>query len=254
MPKTPRMHIPRPPNLHVDSDTDKYSLISSEPNHNSPPGPSFPRPSTSSFKPFAKSPSTMRNKARLHLALYALPRYPETYHYALLTRPKDIAATLALSGVLTATKYHVKTTIRTNADGAVSNPYVYESYHIHDLTHEQPLLLASIVVGKISVSQDRVGEILRRVPILNDAGGGGSGSIGRGAKFNDVEWARLAFEALKQAGALTDDGLGWEKAFEGSMNYMRRKQAEGRWQSGWKGGNPEVVATFDMMTGKDVLF
>ena len=80
------------------------------------------------------------------------------------------------------------------------------------------------------------------------------GNIGRGAKFNDVEWTRLAFEALKQAGVLADDGLGWEKVFEGSMNYMRRKQAEGRWESGWKGGNPEAVATFDMMTGRDVLF
>ena len=215
----------------------------------------------------------MRNKARLHLALYALPHSHNTndnndlaettYHYALLVRPKDVAATLALSGVLTATKYHVKTTIRTNADGAVSNPYIYETYHIHDLSSEQPLLLASIVVGKVFLSPDRIADILRRVPVSSsprsvdesDGGGGGGIKQSRGAtKFNDVEWVRLALEALKQAGALADDGLGWEKVFEGSMNYMRRKQKEGRWGSKWKGGNPGAVPTFDLLTGRDVLF
>ena len=90
------------------------------------------------------------------------------------------------------------------------------------------------------------------MPILNtdDTGGG----VGRGAKFNDVEWTRLAFEALIHAGALADDGLGWERVFEGSLEYMRRKQVEGRWESGWKGGNPDAVATYDLMMRKDVLF
>ena len=216
MPKTSRMHIPRPSDL---DNTDKYSLISSsDPSSNtiSQPGPSFPRPSTSSFNLFMKSPA-MRNKARLHLALYALPQHPDTFHYALLVRPKDIAATLALSGPLTATKYHVRTTIHTNAHGAVSNPYFYESYYIHDLAEEQPLLLATLVVGKLSVSQDRVGEIVRRVPILNNDDAGGAGGRGAG-KFNDVEWVRLAFQALIQAGALADDGLGWDKVFEGSLD------------------------------------
>lgn len=238
MPTKPRMHIPRSSN----PDTDKYSLISDP---KSGTGTGFAR-SSSSFKAFI-SPA-MRNKARLHLALYALPKYPDTYHYALLLRPKDIAATLALSGVLTASKYHVKTTIRTNADGLVSHPWIYETYNIHDLADE-PLLLASMVIGKVSVSQDRVGEILSRVPIYHD-----DGSSGRGAKFNDMEWARLAIEALRQADAVSDDGLSWEAIFEKSLDYMRRKQAEGRWQAGWKGGNPDAVATFDLLTGKDVLF
>ena len=238
MPNKLRMHIPR----STDPEIDKYSLIS-EPKSRT--GPGFSR-SSSSFKAF-KSPA-MRNKARLHLALYALPKYPDTYHYALLLRPKDIAATLALSGILTASKYHVKTTIRTNSDGVVSHPWIYETCHIPDLADE-PLLLASIVVGKISVSQDRIGEILSRVPIYHD-----DGSSGRGVKFNDMEWVRLAIEALRQADAVSDDGLTWEAIFEESLNYMRRKQAEGRWEVGWKGGNPEAVATFDLLTGKDVLF
>ena len=191
----------------------------------------------------------MRNKARLHLALYAIPKYPHTYHYALLVRAKDIAATTALSGCLTATKYHVKTTIRTNADGVVSKPWIYESYHIHDLADE-PLLLASIVIGKTSVSNDRVAELLNRVPVYQDDASSGA----RGAKFNDVEWVRLAVEALRKGDALSDDGLAWEAVFEGSLDYMRRKQAEGRWEVGWKGGNVDAVPTFDMLTGKDVLF
>ena len=190
----------------------------------------------------------MRNKARLHIALYAIPEYPETYHYALLVRPKDIAATSALSGLLTATKAHVRSTIRTNPDGVVSNPLVYEAYHIHDLADE-PLLLASIAVAKMTVSQDRAGEILRRVPIYQD-----DGSSGKGAKFNDIEWVRLAIEMLRQADAVSDDGITWKTMFEESQNYMRRKQAEGRWEVGWKGGDPEAVATFDLLTGKDVLF
>lgn len=241
MPNKPRIHIPRSSN----PDTDKYSLISDTKPHI---GTAFSHSSSSSsFKAF-KSPA-MRNKARLHLALYALPKYPDTYHYALLVRPKDIAATLALSGVLTASKYHVKTTIRTDADGIVSHPWIYESYHIHDLTDE-PLLLASLVIGKISVSQDRIADILSRVPIHQDDGSSGA----RGAKFNDTEWVRLAIEALRQTDVVSDDGLTWKGMLEESLNYMRRKQAEGRWEVGWKGGNPEAVATFDMLTGKDVLF
>ena len=99
------------------------------------------------------------------------------------------------------------------------------------------------------MSLGRIDEILRNVPIYKD-----DDSSGNGAKFNDVEWVRLAIEALRQAGAVSDDGLTWEAVFEQSLNYMRRKQAEGRWEVGWKGGNPETVATFDLLTGRDILF
>ena len=239
-----RIHVPR--STHPDADN--FSLLS----HTKPrvgAGVRVPHSSSASSSSFnVFKSSTMRNKARLHLALYALPKYPDTYHYALLVRPKDIAATSALSGVLTATKYHVKSTIRTNADGVVSHPCIYETYHIHDLADE-PLILASIVIGKVSVSHDRIGEIMRSAPIYQD-----DDSSGQGAKFNDVEWVRLAIEELRQTGAVSDDGLPWETVFERSMNYMRRKQADGRWEAGWKGGDPKAVATFDLMTGKDVLF
>ena len=33
---------------------------------------------------------------------------------------------------------------------------------------------------------------------------------------------------------------------------MRRKKQEGRWEAGWK-GRPEDVATFDMLTGEEVV-
>lgn len=88
------------------------------------------------------------------------------------------------------------------------------------------------------------------MPIYRDDGSSGA----KGAKFNDVEWARLAVETLRQAGAVSDEGLAWDRIFEESLNYMRRKQAEGRWEVGWKGGNAEAVPTFDLLTGKDVLF
>lgn len=54
--------------------------------------------------------------------------------------------------------------------------------------------------------------------------------------------------------AVKDDGWEWERVFETSLDYMRRKRAEGRWEVGWKGGNGEAVATFDLLTGRDVLF
>lgn len=102
----------------------------------------------------------------------------------------------------------------------------------------------------MSVSNDRVAELLSRVPIYQDDASSGA----RGAKFNDVEWVRLAIEALRKADALSDDGLTWEAVFEGSLDYMRRKQAEGRWEVGWKGGSEDAVATFDLLTGKDIIF
>ena len=82
----------------------------------------------------------------------------------------------------------------------------------------------------------------------------GDGGEDVGHKFSDVEWVRAGIEALRAADAVKGDGLGWEAVFERSLDYMQRKRAEGRWEVGWKGGNPEAVATYDLLTGRDVLF
>lgn len=88
------------------------------------------------------------------------------------------------------------------------------------------------------------------MPVLGDDANEGA----RGAKFNDVEWVRLAVETLRREGALSDEGLTWEDILKGSLNYMRRKEAEGRFEVGWKGGSVDAVPTFDLLTDKDVLF
>lgn len=192
--------------------------------------------------------AAMRNKARLHLALYARPNYPDTYHYALLVRPKDIAATIALSAELTANKYHVKNTLRINADGIVSQPWIYETTYIPDLAGE-PRLLATLVIGKVLVPIEDVGHITQNVPVYQV-----DDPSGRGEKFNCVEWVRLAIEELRWKDAISDNGLAWEIIHEELLNFMRRKKRDRRWEVGWKGGVPEAVATFDLLTGKDLVF
>src|ERR1700712_1360638 len=85
----------------------------------------------------------MRNKPRIQLALYARPRYPGTYHYALFVTPKIIKAG-ELRG---AQKHHVKNTLQ-NIDGEVSQPWRYECLEIPAINLESRLLVY-VTLGKI---------------------------------------------------------------------------------------------------------
>ena len=180
----------------------------------------------------------MRNKPRLHLALYTRPKSPDTYHYALLLRPKSSNAPAAL-------KFHVYNKLP-KGDDIISQPWLYETTDIPDISLE-PRLLACIVIEKILVPLQRVNQILREVPIhqVEEPGGG--------LDFDCVKWIRLAILALRRADAVSNNGFTWDGIREEALRYMRRKKQERRWEAGWKGGRPGDVATFDMLTGEEVV-
>ena len=181
----------------------------------------------------------MRNKPRLHLALYTRPKYPDTYHYALLIRPKPSNAPAAL-------KFHVHNKLQ-KADDIISQPWLYETTDIPDISLE-PRLLACIAIEKILVPLGRVNQILREVPIhpVEEPGG-------RGLDFDCVKWIQRAILALRRADAVSNNGFTWDGIREEALGYMRRKKQERRWEAGWKGGRQEDVATFDMLTGEEVV-
>ncbi|KAL9138734.1 MAG: hypothetical protein Q9175_000089 [Cornicularia normoerica] len=181
----------------------------------------------------------MRNKPRLHLALYARPKYPDTYHYALLLRPKSSNAPAAL-------KFHVHNKLQ-KTDDIVSQPWLYETIDIPDISLE-PRLLACMVIEKILVPLGRINQILRDVTIhqVDDPSG-------QGKAFDCVKWVQLAIPALRRADAVSNNGFTWDGIREEALRYMRRKRQERRWEVGWKGGRQEDVATFDMLTGEEVV-
>lgn len=181
----------------------------------------------------------MRNKPRLHLALYARPKYPDTYHYTLLIPPKPSNAPAAL-------KFHVHNKLQ-KTDDIISQPWLYETIDIPDISLE-PRLLACIAIEKILVPLGRVNQILREVPIyqFDDPSGQGKG-------FDCLKWIQLAIPALRRADAVSNNGFTWDGIREEALRYMRRKKQEKRWEVGWKGGRQEDVATFDMLTGEEIV-
>lgn len=188
------------------------------------------------------SPTTdnnMRNKPRLHLALYARPKHPDTYHYALLIRPKPSNAPAAL-------KFHVHNKLQ-KTDDLISQPWLYETIDIPDVSLE-PRLLACIAIEKILVPLGLINQILREVPIQQT-----DDPSGQGKAFDCVKWLQLAIPALRRADAVSNNGFTWDGIREEALRYMRRKKQEKRWEVGWKGGRQEDVATFDMLTGEEVV-
>ena len=181
----------------------------------------------------------MRNKPRLHLALYARPNHPDTYQYALLVRPKPSNAPAAL-------KFHVHNKLQ-KADDIISLPCLYENIDIPSISLE-PRLLACIAVEKILSPLGRVNQILREVPIHQVDGPGGHGQ-----DFDSAKWVQLAIQALRRADAVSNNGFTWDGIREEALRYMRRKKQERRWEVGWKGGRQEDVATLDMLTGEEIV-
>ncbi len=177
----------------------------------------------------------MRNKPRLHLAIYARPKHPDTYQYALLIRPKPSNAPAAL-------KFHVHNKLL-KTDDIKSQPWLYETIDIPDVSLE-PRLLACIAIEKILVPLGRVNQILREVPI---------DQVDDGQGFDGVKWVQLSITALRRADAVSNNGFTWDGIREEALRYMRRKKQERRWEVGWKGGRQEDVATFDMLTGEEVV-
>lgn len=181
----------------------------------------------------------MRNKPRLHLAIYARPKYPDTYNYALFIRPKPTNAPSAL-------KFHVHNNLQ-KTDDIISQPWLFETIDIPNIALE-PRLLACIVVEKILVPLERVHQILRGVPTHH-----ADDPSGQDKAYDCVKWIQLAISALRRANAVSNNGFSWDGIREEALRFMRRKKHEKRWETGWKGGRQEDVATFDMLTGDEVI-
>lgn len=94
----------------------------------------------------------------------------------------------------------------------------------------------------------RINQILREVPIhqYGDPSGRGNG-------FDCGKWAQLAISKLRRADAVSNNGFTWDGIREEALRYMRWKNQEKRWEVGWKGGRQEDVATFDMLTGEEII-
>ena len=94
----------------------------------------------------------------------------------------------------------------------------------------------------------RVNQILREVPIPQV-----DNSSELGQDSDCAEWVQLAILALRRADAVSNNGFTWDGIREEAFRYMRRKKQERRWEVGWKGGRQEDVATFDMLTGEEIV-
>ncbi|KAF1959320.1 hypothetical protein CC80DRAFT_533484 [Byssothecium circinans] len=180
-----------------------------------------------------------RNKPRLQLALYARPKHPGSYHYALFISPKSTKQQQANS----ATKHHVKNTLQ-NISGELAQPWRYERLAISDVQLEQRLLVR-IVVAKVT-SPDALDRILETVPVyqVDDP------DQAKAQSFSCSRWVRAALEELGRQGAVAALGE-WEEIHKKAVEYVERKKEVGRWSAGWKG---EVgVPMLDLLDGREVV-
>jgi hypothetical protein len=180
-----------------------------------------------------------RNKPRLQLALYARPKHPGTYHYALFVSPKF---TKPLEG-RTATKHHAKNTLQ-NISGELSQPWRYERIAIPDVRLE-PRLLVRVVIAKI-VSVDALERTFEALPMyqIDDL------DQVKAQSFNCLTWVEAALEVLRQKGVLA--GLGdWEWIQKRSLEYVEGKIALGRWGANWPGETE--VPVLDLLDGREIV-
>src|SRR4051812_47547491 len=143
-----------------------------------------------------------RNKSRLQLALYARPKHPGTYHYALFISPKSTKQQPTLS----ATKYHVKNTLQ-NISGEVTQPWRYERVAISDVRSEHRLLVR-VIIAKV-ISPNALERILNEVPVyqIDDP------DQAKAQSFTCLTWVQAALRELRKSGVVT--GLKeWEEIQE----------------------------------------
>jgi hypothetical protein len=179
------------------------------------------------------------NKARLHLAFYARPKFPETYHFALLVCPKD--SEKAILEAIPVSKYHVKNTLR-NIDGSLSQPWVPDFSLVVPTT--DPRLLSRVIIAKILQPQ-KVQQILKEVPIFQS-------DTKEGENFDCLEWVRLAVESLRTAEVITKSP-DWEETMNQARRYVEDEKVKGRWRISWIGSNPERIPTLDILTARKIV-
>ncbi|KAE8333796.1 hypothetical protein BDV39DRAFT_165237 [Aspergillus sergii] len=185
---------------------------------------------------------SQRNKPRLLLALYARPKYPESYHYALLITPKITAAQNTKS--LRATKYHVKNTIE-NIKDCISQPWRFERAVIDDINPE-PWLLACVVIGKV-VSQEQVERVFGATPVyqVDDP------DKDKALAFDCRSWVVEAVERLRKSDVVSSL-LDWETLERRAVEYVEGKKRMGRWNAGQDASVKLRVPIMDLVTGSEI--
>jgi hypothetical protein len=183
-----------------------------------------------------------RHKPRLLLALYARPRHPDSYHYAILITPKR---TQRDNAPIPATKYHVKNTL-TNTGAGLSQPWRFERSSLENL-HDDPRMLVAVVVGKV-LSLEMVEEVFRRTPIYQRD----DPDRDRALEFDCRTWVRDALEGVRGSGGVS--GLmEWETLEEQALTYVREKKAERRWTAGGGSSSGEMrVALLDLLARREI--
>ncbi|KAF2016898.1 hypothetical protein BU24DRAFT_140365 [Aaosphaeria arxii CBS 175.79] len=176
-----------------------------------------------------------RNKPRLALALYARPKHPTTYHYALLLIPKPTPNSPFTPA---ATKYHVKNTLQVlPGDSSFSQPWRFERDELDDVSRD-PRLLVCVVVAKV-LKVGRLEEVVKGVSVDGDGG------------FSCRSWVRDVIGGLRRGEGVVR-GLGeWEEVDGKAREYVERKKEEGRWDGGGKG---EIgVPVLCLVSGEEVV-
>ncbi|KAF1843271.1 uncharacterized protein K460DRAFT_288373 [Cucurbitaria berberidis CBS 394.84] len=180
-----------------------------------------------------------QNKPRLQLALYARPKHPGTYHYALFISPKGTKQQPADS----ATKHHVKNTLQ-NTAGEVTQPWRYERLAISDVQLEHRLLVR-INIAKV-ISPHALERIIEAVPVyqIDDP------NQIEARSFTCLTWVQATLEALRSQDVVT--GLGeWVNIQKAALEYVERKMEVGRWKADWKG--EQRVPMLDLRSGREIV-
>lgn len=163
-----------------------------------------------------------RNRLRLQLALYARPKYPDTYHYALFVAPKSAQCQTPI------TKHHVKNTLEIIA-GDATQPWRYERTVITRAEDEQRLLVR-VVVAKLTGPRELIDHILESVPIYQDD------DVDRAQvkTFTCRTWVRDALQLLAEREAISGFSS-WIEVERASLEYVNAKQNQRRWSNSWTG-------------------
>ena len=178
------------------------------------------------------------NKPRLQLALYARPKHPGSYHYALFIAAKNLQGPV--------TKHHVKNTLQIDASGEATAPWRYERAVVTNIEAEHRLLVR-VIIAKVATSWNDVEKILESAP------GYQIDNLDRAEtqSFSCSTWARDAYQELRRQGAVTAKSEKWEDVKRKAQEYVETKQQQRRWSSSWERGSG--VPLMDLLNGKEIV-
>lgn len=182
-----------------------------------------------------------RHKPRLLLGLYARPKHPGTYHYALFITPRIKSPGKRLA----ASKYHVKNTIQI-IDDQVSQPWQLEQFSTPDISHD-PRLLICVVIGKI-VSLDMVEKLISQTPVYQVD----HPDVEKARSFDCLSWVRDALDRVRLSGAVSSLS-DWETIYKGALEYVDSKKKEGRWDAGRACDDAHRIPVLDLLTGCELV-